>query len=198
MRKFNNKAQLGLETIKPIMIGFLILSVIAITGILLLVNLRDVTDKIDKSAGSLTNVSTSAQVSNNATFVNVTGLGSLRNCVLTANVVSSTVNATAPCITKIDVGNYSINACSLRFTSVGLVDAACYNNTIWNVTGSFTSAGQSATNILGNISEGSTTFFDDTGTIFSILIVVVIILAISIIIAVVSRFGSGTGVSAGL
>ena len=48
------------------------------------------------------------------------------------------------------------------------------------------------TNIVGNISGGLETFFASTGTIFSILIVVVIILAISIIIWAVGRFGQQT------
>jgi hypothetical protein len=46
--------------------------------------------------------------------------------------------------------------------------------------------------IVGNISSGLVTFFGSTGTIFSILIVVVIILAISIIIWAVGRFGQQT------
>jgi hypothetical protein len=46
--------------------------------------------------------------------------------------------------------------------------------------------------IIGNVSNGLTTFFASTGTIFSILIVVVIILAISIIIWAVGRFGQSS------
>ena len=46
--------------------------------------------------------------------------------------------------------------------------------------------------ITGNVSAGLVTFFASTGTIFSILIVVVIILAISIIIWAVGRFGQQT------
>ena len=46
--------------------------------------------------------------------------------------------------------------------------------------------------IIGNVSSGLTTFFGSTGTIFSILIVVVIILAISIIIWAVGRFGQSS------
>ena len=45
------------------------------------------------------------------------------------------------------------------------------------------------TDIVSNVSAGLTDFFDNTGTIFSILVVVVIILAIAIIIVAVSRFG---------
>ena len=48
------------------------------------------------------------------------------------------------------------------------------------------------TNIIGNVSAGLSTFFASTGTIFSILIVVIIILAISIIIWAVGRFGQET------
>ena len=43
--------------------------------------------------------------------------------------------------------------------------------------------------IVGNVSGGIVLFFGSTGTIFSILIVIVIILAISIIIWAVGRFG---------
>jgi len=55
------------------------------------------------------------------------------------------------------------------------------------------SQGYNATNgIVNNISSGLSTFFGSTGTIFSILVVVVIILAISIIIWAVGRFGQQT------
>ena len=47
------------------------------------------------------------------------------------------------------------------------------------------------TAIVNNISIATSDFFSNTGTIFSILVVVVIILAIAIIIGVVSRFGGG-------
>lgn len=50
-------------------------------------------------------------------------------------------------------------------------------------------AANQTASIVGNVSGGLTTFFASTGTIFSILVVVVIILAISIIIWAVGRFG---------
>jgi len=56
----------------------------------------------------------------------------------------------------------------------------------------FTAGSAAANNtdaIVGNVSSGLVTFFASTGTIFSILVVVVIILAISIIIWAVGRFG---------
>ena len=102
-KRLDKKGQLGLDTVKSVMIAFLVLGVIAIAIVLALVSLRD------------------------------------------SNI----------------------------FTA-GSPEAVDVNDTIANIT------------------SGITDFFDDTGTIFSILIVVVIILAISIIIAVVSRFGGGT------
>ncbi len=53
-------------------------------------------------------------------------------------------------------------------------------------------AANDTSHIIGNVSGGLVTFFGSTGTIFSILIVVVIILAISIIIWAVGRFGQQT------
>jgi len=101
--KMNNKrGQLGLDTVKSVMISFLVLAVISIAIVLALVSLRD----------------------------------------------SNIFTANSP-------------------------EERDVNDTIANIT------------------SGITGFFDDTGTIFAILIVVVIILAISIIIGVVSRFGGG-------
>lgn len=60
----------------------------------------------------------------------------------------------------------------------------------------FTTGSQEAndtTDIVGNITAAGTDFFSNTGTIFSILVVVVIILAITIIILAVQRFGGGKG-----
>ncbi len=53
-------------------------------------------------------------------------------------------------------------------------------------------------NLIGNVTEATTDFFTNTGTILSILVVVVIILAIAIIIAVVTRFGGGKGATQSL
>jgi len=58
-----------------------------------------------------------------------------------------------------------------------------------NIFTSGSTAENNSNAIIGNVSSGLTTFFASTGTIFSILIVVVIILAISIIIWAVGRFG---------
>ena len=66
---------------------------------------------------------------------------------------------------------------SLQNANIFTVNSQAYNQT---------------NGIVGNVSSGLATFFGSTGTIFSILVVVVIILAISIIIWAVGRFGQQT------
>jgi len=63
--------------------------------------------------------------------------------------------------------------------------------------GIFTNGSQEdndTTNIVNNVTRALTdNFFDQTGTIFAILIVVVIMFAIGLIIYVVTRFSAGAG-----
>jgi len=54
------------------------------------------------------------------------------------------------------------------------------------------------TAIVNNYSAGIASFFGNTSTIISILVVVVIIAAIGIVIAIISRFGGTGGRSTGL
>lgn len=99
----NKKGVLGLETVKVVMITFLVLAVIAVSIVLALVSLRD--------------------------------------------------------------------------SGIFTTDSSEYNQSV---------------SIIDNVTDGTTGFFENTDTIFAILVVVVIILAIAIIIAVVSRFGGGS------
>lgn len=46
---------------------------------------------------------------------------------------------------------------------------------------------------IGNITEGTTAFFSNIPTVFTILGAVVIILAVTLILFAVNRFGKGTG-----
>ena len=66
---------------------------------------------------------------------------------------------------------------SLQNANIFTADSQAYND---------------SNSIINNVSSGLTTFFASTGTVFSILIVVVIILAISIIIWAVGRFGTSS------
>ena len=53
-------------------------------------------------------------------------------------------------------------------------------------------------NLIQNVTEGSSAFFDDVSTWMTILGVVVLLLIISVIIMVVRRFGAGASPSTGL
>jgi len=182
----NKQGQLGLDTIKVVMIGFLILSVLAITISLSLVELRDVTEKIDQRSGTLTNVTTSTVV--NATGAYPTGItADTRACSLT---ITEVYNATKTSMTY-NTGNFTITGCLIQTTGTGLT-AGIINHPI-NVTGTFRNANPDTNDLTRNVTTGVNDFFNDTSTIFAILIVIVIILAIALIINVVSRFGGGSG-----
>ena len=196
MEKLNNKAQLGLSTVKVIMIGFLVLGVIAVAIVLSITLLRDVTDKVDILSASVTNVSTVANVSSEGNQINVTDTNTLRNCALTVTAISSTVNSS--CESGINSANFTVTQCGLNFASTSATDDGCYNNTLWNFTGSYSYNSNDINDLSTNISSGLVDFFNETGTIFSILIVIIIILAIAILIAVVSRFQGASGSAGGI
>jgi len=176
------KAQLGLNTVKAVMIAFLVISVIGVAIILTLTSVRNVAEDIDTNSVSITNITTDSVV--NETGAYVSGTSTLLNCVLS---VTGAINQTDSVI--ISSGNYTTSGCKIVYAGAG-----DYNNTVWNITGSYVYSGSNSRNIQSNVSSGVTGFFSNTGTIFSILVVVVIILAIAIIIAVVSRFG-GEGIT---
>jgi len=177
-----------MDTVKVVMIGFLILSVLAVAITLSLVELRDVTEKMDQTTGTLTNVTTSTVV--NATGTYPTGItADTRACSLT---ITEVYNATKTSMTY-DTGNFTITGCLIKTTGTGLT-AGIINHPI-NVTGTFSNAQPSTNDLTRNVTTGVNDFFNDTGTIFAILIVIVIILAIAIIISVVGRFGGGGGIT---
>jgi len=131
---------------------------------------------------SITNTSTQTVV-NSSTGTNVTGTANLRNCVLTITTASSSTDTNA----SFNAANYTVTKCSIVKSAQGNF----YNNTVWNITGSYSFNENDATNVLQNVSRGAGGFFNNTSGIFNILFVIVIIGAISIVIAVVTRYGSG-------
>ncbi len=55
-----------------------------------------------------------------------------------------------------------------------------------------------ASEIINNTSEALSDFFEDSGTWFTLIGVVIIILIIAVVIVVVNRFGTGAGGAAGV
>ncbi len=176
MKMREKKGVLGLETVRVVMIIFLVLAVIAVTIILTTVNLRDVLERIDLTSGNTVNET----ITPDASGANLTpATGDFQNRICTISFIN---NETA----VIETGNYTETRCIVTNLTGDVLS-------VWNVTYTWSYSSPTTRNIERNISEGLTDFFNNTGTIFSILIVVVIILTIAIIIAVVSRFGGGAG-----
>jgi len=169
------KGQLGLETVKAVMITLLVIAIIGVTLIVLGSNLSNVSDDIDTTTVSVVNRSTASAVTQVGAYL--TGTSSLRNCVLTITQANNISDYIEPV-------NYSTSGCLVVADGSGFG-----NNSIWNITGSYAYSEDNAFNIHRNISGGVTGFFSNTATIFAILVVAVIILAISLIIFAVSRFG---------
>jgi len=189
MRK---KGQLGLNTVISVAVAILFLAVITIAIFLTLTALKESDVAKESKSGTANNQSTIV-VMNESTepiilqaYTNYTDYEP--TCTI-AHVLNATNNVV------IGSNNYSTNTtfggCEVApATGIGL----SVNNTIWTISYTFNYKDNSKTqDITYNISTGLTTFFNSTGTIFSILVVVVIILAITLIILAVRRFGGGSG-----
>ena len=186
MKTQNRNGILGLETAKQVMVTFLVLAVIGIATILCLTSLNDgVGDSVDNVVHTPTNtVTNELDAYVNSTGYTLSGYNSTWSSITATGVWNYTDG------TVIVAGNYTLsdvgvltNATSFTWDDVNLSYTYVYT---------YTEDTGKVDNIVGNVSSGLTTFFGSTGTIFSILIVVVIILAISIIIWAVGRFGQQT------
>jgi hypothetical protein len=186
MKTQNRNGVLGLETAKAVMVTFLVLAVIGIATLLCLTALNDgVGDSIDNEARTLTNTVTNETV----TWLNATGF--------TLNEVNSTNSDYTITFAYNESSDIGFPIANVTVSTAGIVTNA--TDWVWEGDDSvdlsytyvhaYTVDTGKVDSVVGNVSSGLVTFFGSTGTIFSILIVVVIILAISIIIWAVGRFG---------
>lgn len=174
---------LGLETARAVFVAFLIL---AITGVAILLSLT----ALDNAVGS-----TVDDINRDISVANETG-----SWINTTTYTLAQWNSTFTSVTLTELwnatDNSSIGLGNVTFTeSTGSwVNATTTNwaNVMVSYTGVYTEDRGRMDNIVGNVSGGLETFFGSTGTVFSILIVIVIILTISIIIWAVGRFGQRT------
>jgi len=184
MKTQNRNGVLGLETAKQVMVTFLVL---AVTGIAILLSLT----ALNTGVGSAIDTSTKIVHEYNETpaWINITGYELAEvNSSNSAYVITELWNTTTDVL--IVSTDYSVNTSGWLFNdSVSEYSTNSYDvNVSYYYTYTYDSG--KTDQIVGNVSAGLVTFFGSTGTIFSILIVVVIILAISIIIWAVGRFGS--------
>jgi hypothetical protein len=176
MKIENRNGVLGLDTAKAVMITFLVLSVIGLSTMLALTSLGDATSNtIDVTTGSVTN-ETGAWINDTTYTVDQSTLYGFTNLDVTA-----LFNATDD--TAISLANITVSGSGFTNATESTWDDVLVSYT-------YTYSKGQVNSIVVNVSSGLTTFFASTGTVFSILIVVVIILAISIIIWAVGRFGN--------
>ena len=185
----NKKGQIGMNVAKGIFVAFLILSILGVTLLITMSSLIPVTDSIDTASGSFTNLSTVTVVNSTGAYISTILPTTYRNLVIT---ITSAINQTGN--TAIPSNNFTVGS-NYLVQLVGTNDD--FQNNLWNVSGTYVYARSTTSNIQGNLSSALTeSFFDQTGTIFAIIIVVIIILALAIIIGVVTKFGTGGGVGA--
>jgi len=177
---------LGLDTAREVMVTFLIL---AVTGIAILLAMTS----LDTGVGSsIDDVLHNGLVVTNETnaYLNETGY-----TLSGYNSTWSSITLTAIWGEDSGLYNVSIPLANATTSAVGVItNATAYtnDNVSYSLTYSYTEDTHRLDYITGNLSNGIQTFFASSGTIFSILIVVIIILAISIIIWAVGRFGQQT------
>ncbi len=177
---------LGLDTAKSVIVTFLILSVTGIAVLLALTSLQSATTAtVDTTTVGLSTTDYNA-------WLNITGYPLTRvnssNSQYTLLLIKNATTAGAGTYNwTIGLGNATVNSAGL----VTNLSTAYPNVSItYEYVNTYSSGRTSA--ITNNVTTGIESFFASTGTIFSILIVVVIILAISIIIWAVGRFGQQT------
>jgi hypothetical protein len=188
MKLKNRNGVLGLETAKAVMVTFLVL---AVTGVAIILSLTALGDSV---GDTIDNVNHNVAVINESgAYVNITGytLSGYNSTwsSVTATAVWANVSGTTYLIPS---SNYTLSSVGVLTNATVVPNATEYNDANVSYTYIWTQDTGKTDAIVGNVSSGLVTFFGSTGTIFSILIVVVIILAISIIIWAVGRFGQQT------
>lgn len=179
----NKKGVLNLEAPRAVMIFILTLAVIAIAIFLGLTQLVNTTPALN------TRTITGNSFSNNTIRLNDTAqtpaaVAGLRNVVLSSVTVT---NATGGPI--IQAGNYTISG----GTFIAAIPSQ-YNGTNVNVSAAYTNdVNADGLNIVNNVTTGTTGFFTNIPTVFTILGAVVIITAVSLILFAVNRFTQSSG-----
>ncbi len=181
----NRKGQGSLETVGAVLIAFMVLAVIAIAIFLALTPLI--------STDIIPNKAVPQQQFGNET-INLTTAG---------EAPASVENATGVVLFDLVVTNASsgetVEAANFSVTGGVLANITQeFGDTFVNVSATFTSTTISdAVVLVNNVTEGTTLFFTNASSIFSILGAVIIILAIGLIIGAVFLFNRFTSTGGG-
>jgi len=181
LKQKNKKGIFGLDTVQNVMIFLILLAVVAIalfTGVTTLSS-EDIIARKAVTGQTFSNETITFNLTGN-TPATVNGLTS----VVLSNVIVT--NSTGGQI--ILAANYTISAGTITG-----ITTSTYNNTLVNVSATYSHTIPSdAVTVSQNITDGTTGFFKNIPTIFTILGAVLIISVVVLILIVVSRF---TGVT---
>ncbi len=179
----DKKAVLGLDTAKLFILAILALVIISVVTLIVLDSVGDITPT--QFGGSIKNITTATVMNETGAYVSNIPATKL-DCFLTITEVwgNATLGTTSK---KLDSANYTVSGCQIIGTP-----SASYNNSIWNITGTFTNSSNEKI-IVYNTSTAMSQFFNDVGTWFTLIGVVIIILIIAVVIVVINRFGTNEG-----
>ena len=176
-----------MDTAKAFIIALLVVAVIAFT---LVIALGELSKATPNNAISVDNETTSVNVTEIPVALSVAGFeGS------SCNVVRITNETDTPLFNSANF-TFSQGDCTIAYS--GGAANVMINNTLWNLTYTYTHLYQgSSGEVIGNVSVGTTFFFANATTWFTLLAVVVIILIISLVIFAVNRFGGSSSIGGG-
>jgi len=167
------------------------LLVVVILGFILIVigaNLRTASeDVLPTLSGTVSNETLSTI--NEATPANF-DVQTYTNVVCTNQIFTNSTNLGDE--SAIDSNNYTLsnNGCSVVYS--GVPDTTGYNNTAWNVSYAYTYQEPYASTALQNTTSGTSDFFSNIPTWFSMLSVVIIITLIIVVVTVAKKASSGS------
>jgi len=173
----------GMKTVTKFFTAILILGVIGFTLIILLGNLGGTAnDALPRLTGDQTVNETTTSV--NETGVDLSLASTLNDILCTIDLIA---NQSGDVI--IDSPNFTLSECTLTYS--GGVAGVGVNNTLWNVTYGHTYKRSDAVDSLANLTAGTTTFFTNAGTWFTLLSIVIIIAIIVLVIVFVRKSTAG-------
>jgi len=178
----DKKGQLNLELVKSVLITVLILGITAITLFLVIVPLLSTESAIEVQNGVIANNTKLATLFNSTSNLSIV---SALNCkILSVYVINSSTGY------SISAGNYTFDGCNIVATAA-VTSNPLVNNTLINVTGTYTYDNTYATDIVNNVTGGTTNFFTYVPTVFTVLGVAILIGFVALIIYAISRFSGG-------
>ena len=187
----NKKAVLQLNTVGAVILALLVLSLLVLAGFVVVSEMTNVYESTETPVfGAIVNETVSSVGTGAYKPLTVLYSDATPNPICTVMIV---INSSTSA--EINTTLRTVSNCQLIGTTDGV--AAGHNNTDWKVTYNYTSNTPYISSIEQNLTYGTTNFFSNVPTIFTLLGVTVLIVFISLVIVIVLRFASGEGKTGG-